>query len=49
MRKMLKETEIEETIGFFVTFQSLETFQLESGTRPPLVTPMIYDSSWSNL
>ena len=35
MRKMLKETEIEETIGFFVTFQSLETFQLESGTRPP--------------
>ena len=41
MRKVLKETEIEKTIGFFVTFQSLVTFQLKGGTLPPLATPMI--------
>ena len=37
---MRKETE--ETIGFFVTFMSLATFQLEEAraTCPPLATPM---------
>ena len=39
---MLKETEADETIGFFVTFLSLVAFQLgERGTwAPPLATPM---------
>ena len=32
---MLEETETEETIGFFVTFLSLVTFQLGSGAGPP--------------
>ena len=32
---MLKETETEETIGFFVTFLSLVTFQLRERRRPP--------------
>ena len=32
---MLKETEIEETIGFFVTFLSLVVFQLGRGASPP--------------
>ena len=40
---MLKETEIEETIGFFVIFLSLVAFQLGEawGPSPPsLATPM---------
>ena len=43
-RKMLKETETEETIGFFVTFLPLVAFQLGGrATRPPpplLATPV---------
>ena len=35
---MLKETEIEETIGFFVTFLSTMAFQ--SGGRALLATPL---------
>ena len=31
---MLKETETEETIVFFVTFLSLVAFQLEGGRAP---------------
>ena len=31
---MLEETEAEETKGFFVTFLSLVTFQLEGGRDP---------------
>ena len=40
---MLKETETEETIGFFATFSSLVAFKLEGGglrIRLPLATPM---------
>ena len=39
---MLKETETEETIVFFVTFLSLVAFQLGGGEppRPTLATPM---------
>ena len=40
---MLKETESEETIGFFVIFLSLVAFQLEEAqgpSPPPLATPM---------
>ena len=40
---MLKETETEETIVFFVTFLSLVAFQLGVGPGllgPPLATPM---------
>ena len=37
---MLKETETEETIAFFVTFLSLVAFQLEGARAPPLATPM---------
>ena len=39
---MLKETEADKTIGFFVTFLSLVAFQLgERGALvPPLATPM---------
>ena len=33
-RKMLNETETEETIGFFDTFLSLVAFQLGEGTEP---------------
>ena len=43
---MLKETETEETIGFFVTFLSLVTFQLRgrgSGPPAPRATPMVSD------
>ena len=36
--KLLKETETDETIGFFVTFLSLVAFQLGGGGR--LDTPM---------
>ena len=36
---MLEETEAEETIGFFVTFLSLMTFQME-GARGPLASRM---------
>ena len=39
---MLKNTETNKTIGFFVTFLSLVAFQLE-GSRapyPPLAVPM---------
>ena len=32
---MLKETETEETIVFFVTFLSLVAFQLGGGAGPP--------------
>ena len=32
---MLEETETEETRGFFVTFLSLVTFQLEAGGGIP--------------
>ena len=38
---MLKETETEETIGFFVTFLSLVAFQLEGGVPHSLATPMV--------
>ena len=40
---MLKETEREETIGFFVIFLSLVTFQLGEAwgpSPPPLATHM---------
>ena len=39
--KMLRETETEETIGCFVTFLSLVTFQLGVGQTSwtPLATP----------
>ena len=42
---MLKKTETEETIVFFVTFLSLVAFQLRGGAGPlplppPLATPM---------
>ena len=44
---MLKETETEETIVFFVTFLSLFAFQL-GGARPPapppLATPMTHSA-----
>ena len=41
LRKMLKETETEETIVFFVTFLPLVAFQLGGGGSPaPLATPM---------
>ena len=36
---MLKETETEETLGFFVTFLSLVMFALRGA--PPLATPML--------
>ena len=43
---MLKETETEETIVFFVTFLSLVAFQLGEGPGPliplPLTTPMLF-------
>ena len=38
---MLKETETEETIVFFVSFLSLVAFQL--GGLAPLATPMLED------
>ena len=41
-QKMLKETESEETIGFFVIFLSLVAFQLGEArgpSLPPLATP----------
>ena len=38
---MLKETEIEEAIGFFFIFWSLVTFQLGGGAGFPLATPMV--------
>ena len=38
---MLKETETEETIVFFVTFLSLVAFQLGEGGSGPLATPML--------
>ena len=44
---MLKETETEETIGFFVTFLSVVEFQLWVEGLPhisPLSTPMIVTS-----
>ena len=40
---MLKETEREETIGFFVIFLSFVAFQLgeaRGSSPPPLATPM---------
>ena len=39
---MVKETEAKETIGFFVIFLSLVTFQLGGGGpwAPPLATHM---------
>ena len=46
MQKMLKETEAEETIDFFVTFLFLVAFCLEGGEPPglPLATPMLRHS-----
>ena len=41
---MLKDTETEEAIVFFVTFLSLVAFQLGGGARPPalpLAMPML--------
>ena len=39
--KLLKETETEETIVFFVTFLSMVAFQLGGGgSLAPLATPM---------
>ena len=38
---MLKETETEETIVFFVTFLSLVAFQLGGGPGPRLAMPMV--------
>ena len=43
--KLLKETEPEETIVFFVTFLSLVAFQLEGGAGSPLATPMDVDDA----
>ena len=46
---MLKETETEETIVFFVTFLSLVAFQLGGPGPPvplPLATPMGLCSFW---
>ena len=42
---MLEETETEETRDFFVTFLSLETFQLGAGS---LATPMCWTVCFSN-
>ena len=39
---MLKETETEETVVFFVTFLSLVTFQLGGGGPGPLGPPSSY-------
>ena len=44
---MLKETETEETIVFFVTFSLLVAFQSEGGLGP-LATPMLYDRETSS-
>ena len=38
--KMLKNTETEETMVFFVTFLSLVASQLGGGACPPLATPL---------
>ena len=45
-KKCYKETETEETVGFFGTFLLLVKFQLEGGRVPwspplPLATPML--------
>ena len=41
-KKCSEETEIKETIGFFVTFLSLVKFQLRgAGSPPPLATLML--------
>ena len=42
-RKMLKETETEETIGFFATFLSLVAhFNIGYACPPPPAKPMIH-------
>ena len=41
---MLKETETEETIIFFVTFLSLVAFQLRGGPPPSPATPMVLNA-----
>ena len=47
--KLLKETESEETIVFFVTFLSLVAFQLGGGAGPPGPSPgYAYGSSLSS-
>ena len=40
-KKCSEETEIKETIRFFVTFLSLVKFQLRRATLPPLATLML--------
>ena len=42
MREMLKETETEETIDFFVLFLSLVAFQLGRALGPFLAMSMYY-------
>ena len=42
---MLKETDAEETIGFFVTFLSMVVFELGGGRPPPLATPVLCTDS----
>ena len=37
---MLKETESDETIGYFATFLSLVAFRLGEAQAPPMATPM---------
>ena len=39
--KCLKETETEETVGFFGTFLLLVKFQLGGGDQGTLATPML--------
>ena len=44
---MLKETQMEEIIVFFVAFLSLVAFQL-GGAGPPLATPMLTGHGFSS-
>ena len=45
-RELLKQTETEETIGFFVTFLSWVTFQLGRGRFwASLATPMVLNET----
>ena len=47
---MIKEIKTEETLGLFVTFLSLVTFQLGvgAGPLPPLGTPMFWEFGFRN-
>ena len=47
MQKMLKEIEIEETIGFFLLILIIGDISI--GGRDPAPPGHTYDSSWSNL